>query len=131
MKSFTRLFSFLLVTGIFLFSNQAFAQVDSRLRSTQPERDNLEADAQAIKLTHEQAKELIRATYQKELRPDYKIPTYITSEKPLKEVMTTFRNRYPEFHQSSDRLLAIRKDPEKYQEMIRENKAIRKMYTKK
>lgn len=83
-------------------------------------------------MTTEEVKDFIRTEINAQLPADYKVPSYITAGETLEAVMETFRSRYPEFQtngNSASLMEAVKQNPDKYKDYIRENKAIRNNYS--
>ena len=111
--------------------------VKSFLGNSSPKKTSLSASSTANSSNqelsfsnHEELKEFMRKEVDKPIPSDYEIPSYITSKLEKDSVYAVFGTRYPEFYGfgSTQLLDSAMRHPNRYVEMLTENKAIRRYY---
>ena len=123
-----------ILLAMLLFSACSETSSQQEAAPTEPSTSDIEQiDQESISYnigTYQEAKAFMNAQVQIPIAEDYVTPEYIISATDQSEAFSEFGNRYPEFYgkEKTDLLDAVMEYPERYIEMINENKALRRQF---
>ncbi|HET6245282.1 MAG: hypothetical protein H0V01_15750 [Bacteroidetes bacterium] len=125
----TNYFKIAAFSAVFILASQGvFSQ--ERTASRSESKGDVKIEDRLAYTSDDEVKQFMKEVIASDLPADYKVPAYVKNAKSMQDASKAVGAYFPEFYgkYSNELLLAIRRNPARYKQMMFDSKAIRNQF---